>query len=109
MFTAFLLDFAERDGKDIQVDIYDAKNFATQGPKGCNHCGGIISESLVQHLASEGIVLPANVVQRGIDAYVLHVDDGSVGIATPVQEKRIAATYRGGGPRGSGPGYWARF
>ena len=109
MFTAFLLDFAERAGKDILVDIYDAKNFAELGPKGCNHCGGIISESLVQHLASEGIVLPANVVQRGIDAYVLHVDDGSVGIATPVHEKRIAATYRGGGPRGSGPSNWASF
>ncbi len=109
LFATFLLDFAGRDGKEISVEIFDAKDFKVSGPKGCNHCGGIISESLVQHLAAEGIVLPANVVQRGLDAYVLHTDDGSVGIATPLQEKRIAATYRGGGPRGSTAGCWASF
>jgi len=109
LFATFLLDFADRLDKTLHVDIFDAKDFTSQGPKGCNHCGGIISESLVQHLASEGIVLPANVVQRGIDAYVLHVENGSVGLATPLQEKRIAATYRGGGPRGAGEHFWASF
>ena len=109
LFAAFLLDFADRAGIDVDVDIYDAKDFATVGPRGCNHCGGIISESLVQHLAAEGIVLPTDIIQRGIDSYTLHVDDGSVGIATPLQEKRIAATYRGGGPRGARPGRWGGF
>lgn len=109
MFAHFLLDLGARSGRAFQVDIFDAKDFHSSGPRGCNHCGGIISESLVQHLATEGIVLPDDVVQRGIDSYVLHVDSGSVGIDTPLQEKRIAATYRGGGPRGSGPGAWGSF
>jgi len=109
MFTHFLLDHAARDGRELEVHIYDAKDFAVEGPRGCNHCGGIISESLVQHLAAEGIVLPDDVIQRGIDAYILHVDTGSVGIKTPLQEKRIAATYRGGGPRGMGTSHWASF
>ena len=112
MFACFLLDFGSRSGRDFDLHIYDAKDFHASGPRGCNHCGGIISESLVQHLASEGIVLPDNVVQRGIDAYILHVDSGSVGIATPLQEKRIAATYRGGGPGvpgGTGAGTWGSF
>ncbi|MFQ5947138.1 MAG: hypothetical protein ACE5NC_12970, partial [Anaerolineae bacterium] len=67
------------------------------GPAGCNMCGGIVSESLVQALAVEGINLPPAVVQRGID--VLHTGDGTVKIDTPLREKRIAAVHRGGGPR----------
>jgi flavin-dependent dehydrogenase len=63
-------------------------------------CGGIVSESLVQSLAAEGIMLPSNVVQRGIDSYSLHMDVGDVRIETPLKGKRIASVHRGGGPRG---------
>ena len=73
---------------------------ATITIEGCNMCGGIISESLVQNLAAEGINLPPTVVQRGIDSYLLHMDVGSVRIETPLQEMRIAAVHRGAGPRG---------
>jgi flavin-dependent dehydrogenase len=72
-------------------------------------CGGIISESLVQNLAAEGINLPPNVVQRGIDSYMLHMDVGSVRIETPLQEKRIAAVYRGPGPRDIKEIKWGSF
>ena len=61
------------------------------GPAGCNHCGGIVSESLVQLLTTEGINIPTKVAQKGIESYVLHMDVGSVRIETPVHEKRIAA------------------
>jgi flavin-dependent dehydrogenase len=88
---------------DVDVEIYEPRFFTSNGPAGCNHCGGIVSESLVQLLATEGINLPANVVQRGIDSYVIHMDVGSVRIDTPLHEKRIAALYRGNGPRTSEP------
>ena len=96
----FLLQIAQRAGLDLRVDIYEPRDFAVAGPKGCNMCGGIISESLVQNLAAEGITLPATVVQRGIDSYALHMDVGSTRIETPLQEMRIAAVHRGAGPRG---------
>ena len=83
------------------MDIYDDKDFSKCGPAGCNRCGGIVSESLVQLLATEGINIPAKVMQRGINSYVLHTDAGNVRIETPLQEKRIAAIYRGAGPLGS--------
>ena len=105
----FLLDMAERVGMDIQVDVYESRDFSRPGPAGCNHCGGIISESLVQLLATDGIRLPLTVVQRGIDAYVLHMDVGSVRIETPLHEKRIAAVYRGSGPRGIKELKWGSF
>ena len=105
----FLLDLAARVDIDIKLDIYEPLDFNHVGPRGCNHCGGIVSESLVQMLASEGINLPSSVVQRGVDSYMMHTDAGSVRIDTPLMEKRIAAVYRGAGPLGSRPSEWKSF
>ena len=99
-FSYFLLDMAERIGIKLHVDIYEPRDFNTPGPIGCNMCGGVIYESLVQSLAVEGINLPTTVVQRGIEFNMLHLDVGSVLIRTPRCEKRIATTFRGPGPRG---------
>jgi len=98
-FSYFLLDMAGRKGLEIHVDIYEPRDFEATAPTGCNMCGGVIYESLVQSLAVEGINLPTTVVQRGIEFNMLHLDIGSTQIQTPRHEKRIATTYRGGGPR----------
>lgn len=108
-FTYFLLELAERVGIEIEVDNIEAKNFLNVGPTGCNHCGGIISESLVQLLSTEGITLPPDVVNRGIDSYVMHTDDRNVKIETPLHEKRIASVFRGSGPLGSKSTEWSSF
>ncbi len=109
LFSQFLLDAAERMGMEVQVDIYEPRSFSDTGPKGCNMCGGIISESLVQNLAAEGIILPPTVIQRGIESYVMHTDVGSVRIDTPLQEKRIGAMHRGSGPRDIEEIIWGSF
>lgn len=103
MFSYFFLSLAETTGLDVDVDIFEPRSFSHCGPAGCNHCGGIVSESLVQRLATEGIRLPDDIVQRGIESYTLHMDVGDVEIATPLMEKRIAAIYRGNGPKNSEP------
>ena len=108
-FSYFLIDFAERMTMDIGVDICEPKDFSRFGPAGCNHCGGIVSESMVQSLATEGILLPATVVQRGIESYVIHTDVGSARLETPVHEKRIAAVHRGAGPLGTKESDWGSF
>lgn len=108
-FSYFLFAMAERMGMDIRVDIFESRDFESPGPAGCNMCGGIVSESLVQTLATEGIDLPPTVIQRGIDSYVLHMDVGSVKIQTPLQEKRIGAVHRGAGPRGDKETRWDSF
>ncbi|MDT8320054.1 MAG: hypothetical protein RQ826_05950 [Xanthomonadales bacterium] len=101
-FSYFLLKNAAAIDLDVELDIYEPRSFNYCGPAGCNHCGGIVSESLVQILAAEGIVLPDTVVQRGVASYVVHMDAGDVEIESPVHEQRIAALYRGNGPRGGG-------
>lgn len=108
-FSYFLLSMAERVGMDVSVDVYEPRDFNKPGPAGCNMCGGIISESMVQLLATEGILLPPTVVQRGIDSYVLHMDVGTVRIEPPGHEKRIAAVHRGAGPRGLMERRWHSF
>ena len=105
----FLLEMAERSGLELEVEIFEPRDFSCVAPKGCNMCGGIISETLVQNLAAEGINLPSTVVQRGIESYMLHMDVGSVRIETPVQEKRIGAVYRGAGPRDMKTSKWGSF
>ncbi len=108
-FSYFLLKILHRLGIEVQLDIYEPRNFSDAAPGGCNMCGGVVSESLVQNLAAEGINLPPTVVQRGIDSYLLHLDVGSVRIETPFHQKRIAAVYRGGGPRGRTQLWWHSF
>ncbi|MEW6571112.1 MAG: hypothetical protein AB1390_08055 [Nitrospirota bacterium] len=100
-FSIFALKMAKMVGKKINLTIYEPKNFSRDGPLGCNRCGGIISELLVQTLAVEGINLPDTVVQKGINSYRLHTDYGKVSIETPTHEKTIATIYRGGGPKGA--------
>ncbi|MGB5849353.1 MAG: hypothetical protein WBH40_12745 [Ignavibacteriaceae bacterium] len=108
-FTYFFLGLADRLGIEVELDNIEAKDFLNLGPTGCNNCGGIISESLVQLLSAEGITLPSSVVRRGIDSYVMHTDDRKVRIATPLAEKRIASVFRGSGPMGSKKSEWNSF
>lgn len=108
-FSYFLLKMAERAGREIQVDIYEPRDFNIPGPAGCNMCAGVVSETLVQSLAAEGINLPTTVVQRGIDSYMLHMDVGSVRIETALHEKRIGTLHRGIGPRDLREIKWESF
>jgi flavin-dependent dehydrogenase len=98
LFAYFLMDLAQRAGLGLQVDIYEPRDFSLPGPRGCNMCAGILSESLVQMLAMDGINLPQTVVQRGMDTYILHTQVGNARLETPNLEKRIGAVFRGSGP-----------
>lgn len=100
-FSYFAQDFAKRMDMDITIDIIEAKAFEKPGPRGCNHCGGIVSESLIQNMSAEGIVLPTRVIRRGIESYTIHLENGSAVIETPLREQRIASVYRGFGPKGA--------
>ncbi len=108
-FTYFLLSMAERSGVDIGIDVYEPRDFSKPGQSGCNKCGGIIYDSLVQSLATDGIFLPASVVQNGIAGYAFHLDEGAVRIKPPIDEKRIASVRRGAGPCGAARSLLASF
>lgn len=98
-FSYFALKMAHMMGREIHITIFEPKNFLGKGPAGCNHCGGVVSELMVQSLAVEGINIPTSVVQRGINSYQLYTERGDVHIETPAHEKTIASVYRSGGPK----------
>ncbi|MFC1986580.1 cyclic nucleotide-binding domain-containing protein [Chloroflexota bacterium] len=108
-FSYFLLHMAQRVRISLQLDIYERREFSALGPIGCNMCAGVISESLVQFLSVEGIKLPEDVVQRGINSFLLHTASQSVTMHAPFNEMRIATVYRGGGPRGATELKWKSF
>ena len=108
-FSYFLLQLAQRLDLNLQVDIYEPRDYTVPGPQGCNMCAGIISESLVQLLATEGINLPSIIVQRGIENYVLYTSKGKTRIRTATDEQRIAAVFRGAGPRDLTESTWRSF
>ncbi len=99
-FSYYALEYARRFGLDLELDIFEAKDFTKIGSSGCNHCGGIVSESLVQELAADGLVIPSEIIQRGINTYTMHTEQGKRSIHAPTDEHRIAAVFRGSGPRG---------
>ncbi|MHC4197415.1 MAG: NAD(P)/FAD-dependent oxidoreductase [Planctomycetota bacterium] len=102
-YSIYALKLAKDLGKKVNLRLFDRKTFTNQGPPGCNMCAGVISETMVQHLAIDGINLPPSVVQRSIGSYCFHTPDGKVYIKSPrLRQSGIATTYRGGGPKGSG-------
>ena len=100
-FSFFALELALKKGINIEIDIYDPKDFSLKGSPGCNHCGGVVSESLVHMLSADGIILPEQVIRRGIETYTLHLENGSTIIEAPKYEQRIVSMFRGSGPNGS--------
>jgi flavin-dependent dehydrogenase len=100
-FSFFLFEFARKRGISIEIDIYEPRDFTLKGSPGCNHCGGVVSESLVHMLSADGIILPQKVIRRGIETYTLHLEHGSTVIEAPRFEQRIVSMFRGSGPNGS--------
>ncbi|MBF0339806.1 MAG: hypothetical protein HQL95_02430 [Magnetococcales bacterium] len=97
----FLLDLARQTGIELTVELFEPRDFSLTGPPGCNMCGGVISESLMQKMAAEGIVLPKALMLDAIDSYVLHTDSGSAAIRPLHEEMRIVSIFRGAGPQGA--------
>lgn len=99
-FSYFAFELAEKAGISIEIDIYEPKDFSKAGPPGCNHCGGIVSESLVHLLKADGISLPVQVIRTAIETYTLHLEQGTAVIQKLGQYQRIISMFRGSGPLG---------
>lgn len=94
-----LLYYARRTDRDVEVVIFDRKSFVDFGPRGCNMCAGVISDTLVRNLEHLGITIPAAAIQQQILGYQMETRAGSLRLARPARST-IYAVYRGIGPRG---------
>lgn len=79
-FTALhLLRFAAEAHLDLDVTLFEARDFSQPGPRGCNKCAGILSSTLMESLASLDLTLPADVIQAQVNTYVLHLGEAGAG------------------------------
>jgi len=99
-FAFFLQKFAQHRGIHLDVTIFDAKDFLLKGPKGCNLCAGVISETLSQRLRSEGIHLPEQRIVHRVEGYCMHLDHKRLFLTGEGERTdSIATVFRGNGPR----------
>lgn len=103
-FADFAMHRARETGLNLSITIFDGKDFTQSGPKGCNLCAGVISETLIDRMCSRGIILPEEKIQRKIEGYYLRLKAGEFLMKHPLSEKQITTVFRGNGPRLSSQG-----
>ncbi|MBT3189261.1 MAG: hypothetical protein HN975_16410 [Anaerolineae bacterium] len=94
-----LLTLSRQHNLDLQVTIFEPRDFNRPGLSGCNRCAGILSSRLLRGLKRLGIQLPPDVIQANLQTYAICLDNETLEIQQPDPSRRIVSIYRGGGPR----------
>ncbi len=105
-FALFALDYARRAGIDLEITIYEPRDFTKPGPWGCNMCAGLIPVHMLRHLNEIGVQIPSHVIRNHIGSYTLHTAAGAIHLPQPDPRADVISVYRGNGPR-NGPN-WGR-
>ncbi|MBI2908953.1 MAG: FAD-dependent oxidoreductase [Chloroflexi bacterium] len=101
LFALYLCRYAGEKGIRPDVTIYQQRDFAESGPKGCKGCAGILSLSLLRNLAELGLTIPQGIIQSKIERYTVHSPYASISISNPEKGMHIVSIYRGNRPRAS--------
>ncbi len=94
-----LLKLAGYRDLELEVLIFEPRDFTLRGPGGCNRCAGILSSRLMRGLAGLELTIPDEVVQSELKTYAIHLDEEVLAIHQPNPDRQILSVYRGGGPR----------
>jgi flavin-dependent dehydrogenase len=78
-----LLRFMKESDLNLEVIIFEPRDFTKPGPGGCNRCAGILSSRLMKGLEELEIELPEEVIQAEVRAYALHLKGNSLRIDQP--------------------------
>lgn len=98
-FALFALHYARQVHLDLQVTIFEARDFSCPGPPGCNMCAGIIPAFVLREMEELDLKVPAPIIQGVISSYVLHTRAGTLRAAMPDPEVQVISVFRGNGPR----------
>ena len=97
-FANLLIQDASDRGLHLDVTIFDAKRFDEKGPKGCNMCAGVISQRLLDRLATLGFEIPESRIQSRVKEYRCITQDAEYSLYPPEDGHKILTVYRGNGP-----------
>ncbi|MEP9412216.1 MAG: hypothetical protein HRF42_12620 [Candidatus Brocadia sp.] len=100
-FAHFTLRLAKEHSLKVIVTILDGRDFIQKGPVGCNMCAGVLSETLLDKMESQGIILPRTRVQQEINGYYFQTQERGIQLhhPKPGHTPRIITVFRGNGPR----------
>ncbi|MBS1257951.1 MAG: hypothetical protein MAG551_01004 [Candidatus Scalindua arabica] len=91
---------AKKLGINIQITIFNGKDFSQRGPSGCNMSAAVIASTLHAKLIKDGIILPKRIIRQEIKGYYFHTEEYGIELYKPEQSDKssILAVYRGNGP-----------
>jgi flavin-dependent dehydrogenase len=91
---------AKKLGINIQITIFNGKDFSQRGPSGCNMSAAVIAGSLHAKLTRDGIILPESIIRQEIKGYYFHTEEYGIELYRPdqINKSSIMAVYRGNGP-----------
>jgi flavin-dependent dehydrogenase len=94
-----LLALSVKAHLNLEVILFEARDFKKAGPGSCNKCAGILSSALVQGMERLGLIMPPEVIQASFQTYILHIDHFQLPLRPVNASRRIVSVYRGAGPR----------
>jgi flavin-dependent dehydrogenase len=89
---------AEKANLDLEVVLFEARDFTKPGPGGCNKCAGLLSAASLAKLSSSGLELPPEIIQAELDSYILHIGGAELSVSSQSLSRKIISVYRGSGP-----------
>ena len=99
LFASAAQRISQEIGIDLDIVLFDGKDFFQKGPVGCHLCASMISETTVGALSALGIKLPKDRIQTHYQGFVLHTRFGSSEIRHHDDRRMIRVIYRGNLPR----------
>lgn len=97
-FAMHLVREAEKAHLQLEVVLFEARDFNKPGPAGCNKCAGILSAASLSKLSSSGLQIPKEIIQAELDSYILHIEGAQLAVSSESLSRRIVSVYRGSGP-----------
>jgi flavin-dependent dehydrogenase len=102
-FAIFALHYAREANLDLEVTIFEPRDFSKPGPQGCNMCAGLIPIRSLRPLVDVGVTVPEDVIQQRIEHYTLHTVAGPIPLPQTGSDADVISVYRGSGPRNAPP------
>ena len=99
-FAKDAIQNAKKLGINIQITIFNSKDFSQRGPRGCNMSAAVIASTLHAKLIKDGIILPERIIRQEIKGYYFQTEEYGIELYKPEQSDKssILAVYRGNGP-----------
>ncbi len=99
-FANFALRMARLKGINVNVTIFEGRDFTRADHSACNMSVGVVAERLMEKLDWQGITIPQRCIQAEIQGYQFFTQDDYMSLEHPISghKPRIVSVFRGGGP-----------